>query len=123
MTFPAFSVHLHRTCKVMVAVTVRPDCPGNRGMTRDTVGLHPFCSIVTDLNPLGKGIHGKGTGVFPAVPHLGHIFINDTGSGKMTLDTGDVPGMRTMLPCRIRSVHDMTVDTGLWILGQIGQGL
>ena len=30
----------------------------------------PFCCIVTDLNPLGKGIHGKGTGVFPAISHL-----------------------------------------------------
>jgi hypothetical protein len=119
MTFPAFSIHLHLARKVMIAVTVFPDRSGNRGMTGDTVGLHPFRCILTDLNPFVKSIHSEGTGVFPAISHLGHIFINDTGSGKMTLNTRDVPGMRTMLPCRILSIHDMTVDTGLWILGQI----
>lgn len=119
MTFPAFSIHLYLACKVMVTVTVCPDRPGDHGVTGNAVSLHPFRRIVTDLNPLGKGIHGKGTGVFPSVPHLGQILINDAGGGEVALDTGDVAGVGTMLPGRIRSIHNMTVDTGFWIRGQI----
>lgn len=121
MTFPAFSLYFGRTRKVMITITIGPNRAGQHGMTGDTVLLHPLGCILADLNPLGIGIHGKGSGMIPSIPHLGQILINGTANGKMTLDAGDISGMRTVLPGGIRSIHDMTVDTGLGISRQIGQ--
>lgn len=123
MTLPAFSINLFLTGKIMIPVAVGPDGSGHHGMAGDAIGLNPFRRVIADLDPLGIGIHGKSTGMVPAVPHLGQILVNNTSSWKMTLDTGDAPGMGTVLPGRIGGIHDMTVDAGLGVWRKIRQGL
>jgi len=115
MTFPAFPVHLGLAGKIMIAVAVSPNRSGNHGMTGDTILLHPLGRMIADLNPLGIGIHGEGAGMVPAITHFGQILVNGAANRKMTLDTGDITGVGTVLPGCIRGVHDMTVDTGLGV--------
>lgn len=115
MTFPAFPVHLGLAGKIMIAVAVSPNRSGKHGMTGDTILLHPLRSMVADLNPLGIGVHGEGTGMVPAISHLGQILVNRAANRKMALNTGDITGVGAVLPGRIRGVHDMTVDTGLGV--------
>lgn len=64
--------------ELMVFISIVFDLTNKRGMTGNTVSLNPVSTIPTDHNPLLEGIEGKSSGVVPAVPGLGQVFIKKT---------------------------------------------
>ena len=80
----------------------------------------PYINVKLEKKAILLAPCQKYSNVTHAIHSLEHPFLHRIFVGNMTVIARSIPAMRTMeLGCIIRS-HDMTVDTGSRIIGQIG---
>jgi hypothetical protein len=94
----------------------------NLCMTPDTVGLYYFFSFVLYKNYLGFPAEGENCGMPQAVLCFEIVFVQKVVVGHMAIVAICNLAMGTMRPCGILGSHDMAVNTGGRLIGQIRCG-
>ena len=96
--------------KLLIELGVATDA-----VVHDHLGAHIFCH-----DGLSLGVGDKIGHMLHAVHRLETIFGHQTGVGHMTIVASGVSAMRRMTPRGVVGRHDMAVDTGGRIVGNIG---
>jgi hypothetical protein len=84
-------------------------------MAQNAVILHTRRSVVADFYRIVIGIESKCRGVIEAISGFGYVFTYKSVLRQMTICTPRNSRMRTVLPCSILRIHNMTIDTGFGI--------
>lgn len=92
-------------------------------MASDAIGLNDFDGRLSGSDDLRLSSHGKYRGVIESVFGFEEIFVSYVVMGYMAVIAAGYFPMGAVSPGDVLGLHDMAIDTGLGIVGEVGGGI
>ncbi len=89
-------------------------------MTPDTVFLNTSGAILGDEHASAICVEGEGHGMVVSITGFRCVFVDVVVHRQMAVNTHGPFGVRAMLPGRIETLHDVTIDASRGVAREIG---